>query len=130
MRLDAHGEMPVHPAPAVVVGATLEVAMVVFLTAAVLTALVEDVVADEDDDDGAGTLDPVSAALTAWSYLPFAITLVSARPSSFSGGGRTMGLGRIPEHDTPKGRIVAPGLRDDRPERRRVDVAAPRGGRG
>lgn len=70
MMLEAHAEMPVHPALAVVVALALEVVVVV--------ALAEDVV-DEEDDDVAGALDPVSAALTAWSYLPFATTVTSAR---------------------------------------------------
>ena len=67
MMLEAHAEMPVHPALAVVVALALEVVVVVALAV------------DEEDDDVTGALDPVSAALTAWSYLPFATTVTSAR---------------------------------------------------
>lgn len=69
MMLDAHADMPAQsPAPAVVVAEGLDDVVVVALT--------EDVVAfadDDDDDVGIDPLDPVSADLTAWSYLPFAI---------------------------------------------------------
>ena len=129
MMLDAQAETPAHAA-AVVVGLALEVVVVVVLTADVVVALAEDVVV-------AGVpLDPVSAALTAWSYLPFAITVTppsSARPyrprAPTRDGTRTIGLRRIPEHHAPKGRIRALGLRDDRRERRRAHVAAARGAR-
>lgn len=55
---DAQADTPVHP--------TLAVVVVVVLTVVVVVALAEDV------DVAGAALDPVSAALTAWSYLPFA----------------------------------------------------------
>jgi hypothetical protein len=76
MMLDSHAETPAQPALALVVGVALEVVVVVALAEDVVAAFVD----DETDDVAGAPLDPVSAALTAWSYLPFAVSQSSARP--------------------------------------------------
>lgn len=71
MMLASNAATPAHPARAVVVAEALD-------DVAVLVFECDVDVGDEDEgadeDVGGVPLDPVNAALTAWSYLPFAIT--------------------------------------------------------
>lgn len=71
MMLASNAATPAHPVRAVVVAEALD-------DVAVLVFECDVDVGDEDEgadeDVGGVPLDPVNAALTAWSYLPFAIT--------------------------------------------------------